>query len=123
MEEEQTVFMIKLTPPRRKSTTHQHAYERMQRFLTFASRDDIDEALTDIKPHKRVRWLANKFEEETKEHIPISKIYKIIRENAKISLEDEEKEKIIDSPDTKLSDPITPTINETPVVIKFDEEW
>ena len=110
MEEAQT-FMIKLVPPRRKSVTHQQAYERMQRFLTFASRDDIDAALQDIRPHKRVRWLVDKFEEETKEHIPISKIYKVLRDNAKISLED-----------TKLADPIMTTINEQPTVIKFDEE-
>ena len=114
MEEAQT-FMIKLLPPRRKSVTHQQAYERMHRFLTFATRDDIDEALHGIRPHNRVRWLVNKFEEETHEHIPISKVYKILRENSFLAKEDE---------DTKLSDIAgeTPTISDIPAVIKFDEE-
>ena len=130
MEEAQT-FMIKLLPPRRKSVTHQQAYERMHRFLTFATRDDIDEALHGIRPHKRVRWLVNKFEEETHEHIPISKVYKIIRENAFLAKEDTEDTKL---PDTKLSDiaartcgaaetdTVGSTISEIPAVIKFDEE-
>ena len=87
----------------------------MHRFLTFATRDDIDQALHEIRPHKRVRWLVNKFEEETHEHIPISKVYKIIRENAFLAKEDE---------DTKLSDTDTvgSTISDIPAVIKFDEE-
>ena len=118
MEESQT-FMIKLVPPRRKSVTHQHAYERMQRFLTFATRSDIDEALKDVRPHKRVRWLVDKFEEETKEHIPISKIYKVLRENSILTLDDSDKEK---NTDTQTVEPIMTTINEHPVVIKFDED-
>ena len=122
MEEEQTVFMIKLTPPRRKSVTHQQAYERMQRFLTFASRTDIDAALQDIRPHKRVRWLVDKFEEETKEHIPISKIYKVLRENNTLTLCNGDKGKDTDAPAPKQSEPIMTTINEQPTVIKFDEE-
>ena len=117
---EETIFMIKLLPPRRKSVTHQQAYERMHRFLTFATRDDIDEALHEIRPHKRVRWLVNKFEEETHEHIPISKVYKILRENSFLARDEE----IIDSPNPKLSDTDTvgSTISDIPAVIKFDEE-
>ena len=118
---EETIFMIKLLPPRRKSVTHQQAYERMHRFLTFATRDDIDEALHEIRPHKRVRWLVNKFEEETHEHIPISKVYKIIRENAFLAQTEDEDTKLSD---TKLSetDTVGSTISDIPVVIKFDEE-
>ena len=128
---EETIFMIKLLPPRRKSVTHQQAYERMHRFLTFATRDDIDEALHGIRPHKRVRWLVNKFEEETHEHIPISKVYKILRENSFLAKEDEDTK----LSDTKLSglaltstpaqadiDTVGSTISEIPAVIKFDEE-
>ena len=121
MEEAQT-FMIKLVPPRRRSVTHQQAYERMHRFLTFASRADIDAALQDIRPHKRVRWLVDKFEEETNEHIPISKIYKVLRENNNLTLCNGDRGKDTDAPAPKQSEPITTTINEQPTVIKFDEE-
>ena len=59
MAEEQT-FVVRLMPPKRKSVTHIQAYERMKRFLSYASRDDISEELKSIKPHKRVRYLVDK---------------------------------------------------------------
>ena len=85
--QEPETFVVKLVPPRRKSVTHLAAYERMKRFLSYASRDDIGEELKSIKPHKRVRYLVDKYEAEMNEHIPISKVYKALRNSEVINTE------------------------------------
>ena len=98
MAEEQT-FVVRLMPPKRKSVTHLAAYERMKRFLSYASRDDISEELKSIKPHKRVRYLVDKYEAEMKEHIPISKVYKALRNSEVISAEQTTNESLTISPE------------------------
>ena len=85
--QETETFVVRLMPPKRKSVTHIQAYERMKRFLSYASRDDISEELKSIKPHKRVRYLVDKYEAEMNEHIPISKVYKALRNSEVISAE------------------------------------
>ena len=87
-------FVVRLVPPKRKSATHLQAYERMKRFLAYASRDDISEELKSIKSHKRVRYLVDKYEAEMKEHIPISKVYKALRNSDVLNAEEAAKESL-----------------------------
>ena len=89
--QEEMEFTIKLIPPRRKTASHVQAYERTKRFLEFASKPDTIEKLKSVKPNKRVRFLVTQFEEETKEHIPISNIYKLFRKSQKNEQTKEEK--------------------------------
>ena len=89
--QEEMEFTIKLIPPRRKTASHVQAYERTKRFLEFASKPDTLEKLKSVKPNKRVRFLVTQFEEETKEHIPISNIYKLFRKSQPKSEEPEKK--------------------------------
>ena len=87
--QEEMEFTIKLIPPRRKTASHVQAYERTKRFLEFATKPGTLEKLKEVKPNKRVRFLVTEFEQETKEHIPISNIYKLFRKSQPKSEEPE----------------------------------
>lgn len=100
---EPETFTIRLMPPKRKSVTHIQAYERMRRFLAYASRDDISEELKSIKPHKRVRYLVDKYEAEMKEHLPISKVYKALRNSEVINAEQPPEQTLTIEPTSALA--------------------
>ena len=109
-------FLVRLVPPKRKSATHLAAFERMKRFLAYASREDISEELKTVKPHKRVRYLVDKYEATFNEHIPISKVYKALRNSDVISTEG--------APEPQPTLNIEPTsyISETLKVVGFESD-
>ena len=106
-------FVVRLVPPKRKSATHLAAFERMKRFLAYASREDISEELKTVKPHKRVRYLVDKYEATFNEHIPISKVYKALRNSEVLNAETSEKSLTVEP---------TSYIGETLKVVGFESD-
>ena len=104
---EEVTFLVRLVPPKRKTATHLAAFERMKRFLAYASREDISEELKSIKSHKRVRYLVDKYEAEMKEHIPISKVYKALRNSEVLNAEEAARSRSLRATQETSSEPAT----------------
>ena len=78
--------------PKRRSVSKTEAAERAAKLADFMERDDIQQMLDSVKPHKRMTTLRDMFIEETGVNIPMSSFYKLLRPKEQSVKEDVTKE-------------------------------
>ena len=69
--------------PKRRTLSKSETAERSQKLIEFLAKPEIKEAIQQLKPHKRVVWIRTEFEKETNIKIPVSSIYKFLRDMEK----------------------------------------
>ena len=66
--------------PKRKTISKAEAAERANKLTSFLDKPDIKESMKTIKIHKRANWIRTEFQKETGLNIPVSSIYKLLRD-------------------------------------------
>lgn len=69
--------------PKRKTLSKSEATERSQKLHEFLAKTEVKESIREVKPHKRVNWIRNEFAKATNITMPVSSIYKFLREMEK----------------------------------------
>ena len=66
--------------PKRKTLSKSEAIARANKLHDFLAKPEVKEVIQEIRPHKRVSWIRSEFAKETDISMPISSIYKLLRE-------------------------------------------
>ena len=73
-------YSMEMLGPKRKTITHEEAKTRTTLLQKFLASEENQNKIKELKPHKRVSWIRSQFLEETQIDIPVSSIYKMLRD-------------------------------------------
>ena len=85
--------------PKRKTISKSETIERSQKLTNFLADQEVKTNILAQPPHKRVNYIRTEFEKKTNIKMPVSSIYKFLREMEKNTEPVPEKE-----PETKTEE-------------------